>query len=67
MSIKAIIFDKDGTLIDFDFFWVPISRAAIEDILEELECKSVLPEDVLLSLGVEDSITNIDGILCGST
>ncbi len=36
--IKAIIFDKDGTLIDFDSFWVTISEYAIKEMLEALNC-----------------------------
>ena len=67
MKTKAIIFDKDGTLIDFDAFWIKISTVAVKDILKELECNDVSAEDVLSILGVEDGITNIDGILCSST
>ena len=67
MKTKAILFDKDGTLIDFDAFWITISTIAIEDILKELECENVTAGDILSVLGVEDGITNIDGILCSST
>lgn len=67
MKTKAIIFDKDGTLLDFDAFWVTISIAAVKDILKGLGCENASVEDVLSALGVEDGITNIDGVLCSST
>lgn len=31
---KAIIYDKDGTLIKFDPFWVPVTKAAIRELFE---------------------------------
>ena len=30
--LKAIIYDKDGTLIKFDPFWVPVTKAAIREL-----------------------------------
>ena len=27
--VKAIIYDKDGTLMRFDAFWIPVAQAAI--------------------------------------
>ena len=36
MSVEAIIFDKDGTLMSFDAFWVSLSVKALEDVLGEL-------------------------------
>ena len=32
--LKAILYDKDGTLMQFDAFWVPVARAAIRQIVE---------------------------------
>lgn len=26
MSIKAIVFDKDGTLMKFEDFWIPVAE-----------------------------------------
>ena len=41
MNTKAVIFDKDGTLLDFDSFWVEISYNAIREILEKIEIKNI--------------------------
>ena len=54
--IKAIIFDKDGTIIDFDAFWVTVS-----------ECTLVPVDEILYEMGVKDKITSINGVLCYGT
>ena len=33
MSIKAIVFDKDGTLMKFEDFWIPVAEHAVELII----------------------------------
>lgn len=63
MSIKAVIFDKDGTLMNFESFWVTVSRCAIEEILKKTGCDSISCDEVLRCLDVEDGIANINGIL----
>lgn len=67
MNIKAIIFDKDGTLLDFDSFWLTISYKAIEDILAVVKQKLDLTEEILLALGVQNKVTDINGVLCKGT
>ena len=63
MKIKAIIFDKDGTLMDFESFWVTVSRYAIEEMKRATGCKFVPTDEALYSLDVKDGIANINGIL----
>jgi len=67
MSTKAIIFDKDGTLIDFDSFWVEVSRHAIKTILNKTGMNTVSTDEILEALGVENGVTRIDGVLCWGT
>lgn len=64
MKTKAIIFDKDGTLMDFDSFWVTVTHNVIEELKEEMGIMDVLEEDILLALGVENGVTSISGVLC---
>lgn len=69
MIPEVIFFDKDGTLIDFDAFWISVSRHAVGDVLMRY---SSLPhedkiEEILSALGVKDGKTDIDGILCKGT
>lgn len=67
MNIEAIIFDKDGTLIDFDAFWVTVSINAIQDILKNFGREDISVQEILSLLGVRDGVTDIDGVLCKGT
>ena len=67
MKTKAIIFDKDGTLLSFDSFWVKVSVKALEEIFTSLGVKNVEINEVLTSYGVKDGVTDIDGILSKGT
>ena len=35
MKISGIIFDKDGTLLDFNEFWIPAAQCVIRRILSD--------------------------------
>lgn len=67
MNIKAIIFDKDGTLLDFDAFWVTVCVKAIEDVLMQFGKQDVPVEKILAALGVHKGVTDINGVLCKGT
>lgn len=67
MNIKAIIFDKDGTLLDFDAFWVTVCVKAIEDVLMQFGKQDVPVDKILASLGVHNGTTDINGVLCKGT
>jgi len=67
MKTTAIIFDKDGTLIDFDSFWVTISHYAIADIMSSVGMDNVPESEMLESIGVTNEVTDINGVLCKGT
>ncbi len=67
MKAEAIIFDKDGTLIDFDAFWVSVSVKAIEDVLKQTGMQEIPVTVVLEAFGVHDGVTDINGVLCKGT
>lgn len=67
MKIKGIIFDKDGTLIQFDAFWISVSVNAINQILKQLNREDIPVEEILLSIGVENGVADTDGLLCKGT
>lgn len=67
MKADAIIFDKDGTLLDFDAFWVSLSRVAIGHVLSDFGMDAALQNDILEAFGVHDGVTDINGVLCKGT
>lgn len=67
MDVRAIIFDKDGTLIKFDSFWVEVSHCAIRDILRQLNRDDIPMSRLLEALGISGDTADIDGLLCKGT
>ena len=67
MKAEAIIFDKDGTLLDFDAFWVTVSQKAIQEVLERFGRKSLSVREILEAFGVHDGVTGMNGALCKGT
>ena len=67
MKADAIIFDKDGTLIDFDAFWVTVSVKAMTAALEKLSMEQAPLDRILEAFGIHNGVTDIDGVLCKGT
>lgn len=67
MDVRAIIFDKDGTLIKFDSFWVEVSRCAVRDILRQLNRDDIPMSRLLGAMGISGDTADIDGLLCKGT
>ena len=66
MKTKAILFDKDGTLLNFDAFWISLARVAMRELFDTLGI--AFPEqEVLESIGVKDGKTDINGVLVHGT
>ena len=67
MKAEAVIFDKDGTLMEFDPFWVKVAESAVQDILNRLGINSVPVWEVLEAFGVRGEVSDTDGIIRGGT
>ena len=67
MNTEGIIFDKDGTLLDFDAFWVKESVVAIREFLNDIGTELVDISEILTALGVRDGRTDTNGVLCKGT
>lgn len=67
MKADAIIFDKDGTLLDFEAFWVTVTEKALADVLAHFKKPDVPVGEILELLGVRDGVADTDGILCKGT
>lgn len=67
MNKKLIIFDKDGTLLDFDAFWLPVSEAALSYIIEYAKLPSSVVSEIFDAFDVRDGVTSITSELCHGT
>lgn len=64
MSIHAILFDKDGTLLNYQAFWFPVAQATVDLILKRTGGDSAWSGDLLRSIGADQGVT---GCLCCGT
>ena len=51
MKIKAVVFDKDGTLLDYEKCWLPIARVATDMVLKRYNAPE-LREEIYSRLGI---------------
>ncbi len=68
MTIKAILFDKDGTLLDFRATWIPVYRA-VARIAAQAAGDDGLAERVLGETGYDSATDTLDpaSLLAGGT
>ncbi len=62
--IKGIVFDKDGTLLDYEAFWVPVAKTAITELLDKNGYSSDFLPILMEGIGTYDGIS---GVLCYGT
>ena len=51
-DIKGIIFDKDGTLIEFQSFWIPVTYCVISRLCRRYEMNTFIQQECLVALGI---------------
>lgn len=52
--IKGILFDKDGTLIDFFSLWLGAANTVVKHLLQENQFPGDMQDCILKAMGVED-------------
>ncbi len=68
-EIDLAIFDKDGTLIDFDFFWGKRTRNCVDHLLAQIDSDEALRMNLFRTLGYDPAtgVTAGDGPLASAT
>jgi len=66
-KIDGVIFDKDGTLIDFDVFWVSVTVAAMKNLLKQLGKGEEPLAEILSGFGIHNGETDSNSVLCKGT
>lgn len=65
MALRGIIFDKDGTLLDYFSVWGPIFRSSIDTVLVQVgrSGDQQLKEDLLRMLGIGETGVHPQGLV----
>ena len=65
--VKGILFDKDGTLIDFYELWLGAAKWAVPRMLEENDVSRELEQYILETIGVRNEYVDPEGALAYKT
>ena len=67
MKKKLIIFDKDGTLLDFDAYWIPVSSSALSELVKIAKLDNTVIDEIFDAFSVKNGVTAITSSLCHGT
>ncbi|MGD8190724.1 HAD family hydrolase [Brevibacillus ginsengisoli] len=68
-QIKGILFDKDGTLLDFHAFFVPVAKQLVDQLLNDLALSDdhQLEAELFKAIGLNEDQVDPKGILASGT
>jgi phosphoglycolate phosphatase len=59
--IKGILFDKDGTLIDFNAIWLPVIYELVDGLINKYDLSFEKAQELLASVGVFGQVVDSKG------
>ncbi|SON49655.1 HAD family hydrolase [Vibrio tapetis] len=65
MNIKGLLFDKDGTLLEFHTMWLEVAKGAAQDI-GDMHNTKISVEDLLVAIGVHGNYVDNHGLLAAN-
>lgn len=68
-NIRGILFDKDGTLLDFNAMWIPAAHELVSELLEELGLgfRQDIRADLFHSIGIFNNQIDSNGVYAHGT
>ncbi|MGF9963787.1 HAD family hydrolase [Bacillus rhizoplanae] len=66
-EMKAILFDKDGTLMDFHSIWVKVAEEVVAELIRTYKLPTTLQTTLLQEIGVEEMFVNPHSVLAAGT
>lgn len=65
--MKGIIFDKDGTLLDFEAFWLPVTDGVLKDLAHKFCVPAAAEETAKQKIGIHGGKVGKNSVLCAGT
>lgn len=64
---RGVIFDKDGTLLDFEAFWLPVTEGALNELAHKFCVSEQAVRAAEEKLGISGGRAERNGVLCAGT
>ncbi|MDH4422816.1 MULTISPECIES: HAD family hydrolase [Bacillus] len=66
-KVKAILFDKDGTLMDFHSIWIKVAEELVADCIKLYQLPESMQQGLLKEIGVEGTFVHPSSALAAGT